>query len=74
MSYETRYAAMIRQRSDWYASSPESAVARVRLQEAMALARADVQHAYPVITPDNFAAAAEYQQERIDHHRQAMSA
>jgi hypothetical protein len=74
VSYETRYAAMVRQRSDNHASSPEAAAARSRLRQAMDKARADWKAKYPEITAENIEEALEYQGERIDFWRKALNA
>ena len=70
MSYETRYAAAMRQRSDAAASTPEAAAARAKLQDALSRARADV--AARFATPTE--AAFEYLNERIEHWRKELRA
>lgn len=74
MSYETRYAAMVRQRSDNHASSPEAEAARLLVQQAMSKARADWKAKYPEITAENAEEALEYQGERIDFWRKELNA
>ena len=74
MSYETRYAAAMRQRSDAAASTPEAAAARLKLRDALDRARADVLVRFPEFTAENASDALEYQQERIVYWRQEMGA
>ena len=70
MSYETRYAAAMRQRSDAAASTPEAEAARHALQDALDRARADVAARYLEPTADAF----EYLNERIAHWRKELRA
>lgn len=74
MSYETRYAASMRQRSDAAASTPEAAAARLKLQDALNRVKADVTAKYPTITAENFDAATEYQRDRITYWRKELQA
>lgn len=74
MSYETRYAAMMDARRERLSNTPEAAVARLRLQQAMNNAREDVRARYPEITKENFSDAILYQQERIDFWRSKTGA
>jgi len=74
MSYETRYAAAKQARSDAYASSPEAAEARLRLREALRLAKEDAYKKYTPITKDNSGEFADYYNERVDYWRRKMSA
>ena len=70
MSYETRYAAAMRQRADAAASTPEAAEARLRLHDAMRRARADVAARFSTASEEAF----EYQQERIAYWRKELNA
>lgn len=70
MSYETRYAAHVRQKADAVASTPEAAIARAKLQDALDRAGADVRARFPVITADAF----DYQNERIAYWRRVLKA
>lgn len=72
LSYETRYAAMMRQRSDAAASTPEAAKARQGLQDALARARADCMARYPTRAPDDAGPAMDYLNERIMYWRATL--
>jgi len=74
MSYETRYAAHMRQKSDAAASTPEAEAARLRLQEALTRACSDTVARFPTWTPDDVDAVLEYQAERIEHWRRELNA
>lgn len=73
MSYATRYAAMMRQRSDAYSSSPEAAAARLKVQEALKRAAQDRDSNFPGdarLTEE----ACDYFNERVDYWRKEMGA
>lgn len=75
MSYETRYAAAVRQRADAYASTPEAASARAKLKEAFANAKADVAAKFVLpLRAEDVAGALDYQQERITFWRNELRA
>lgn len=74
MSFESRYAAAMRARSDRAASTPEAAAARLRRQDALSRAREDFHRAYPRVTVENIDAAARYQQARIAYWCQELNA
>jgi hypothetical protein len=74
MSYETRYAAAMRQRSDAAASTPEAEAARAKLQDALSRARADAKAEYTELAADNIEAALDYQERRIAYWRKELGA
>ena len=74
MSYETRYGAHIRSKSDAAASTPEAINARARLGAAMLKARRDVANKFPVITAENAHSVSSYQAERIEFWRREFEA
>jgi hypothetical protein len=74
VSYETRYAAAMRQRSDAASSTPEAAAARAKLQDALSRARADAKAEYPTLTAENVEAAVDYQERRIHYWRKELGA
>jgi hypothetical protein len=74
MSYETRYSAAMRQRSDAASSTPEAAAARSKLQDALDRAQADVDARFPVLTDSVYEEAFDYQGERIAYWRKELGA
>jgi hypothetical protein len=74
VSYETRYATAMRQRSDAASSTPEAAAARAKLQDALNRARADAKAEFPVLAADTIEAALDYQERRILYWRKELGA
>lgn len=74
MSYETIYAAAMRQRADTAASTPEAAAARLTLQVALGRAHTDTRAVYPIITAENAADAFAVLNDRIAYWRAELMA
>ena len=66
MSYETNYAAIMRQREDARSRTPEAVADRECIRRAGEQAKATRKERFPALTADNAEAAIQYQDEQFN--------
>ena len=66
MSWETDYAARMRQREEARANTPEAIADRLAVNRANERVRTELRERFPILTAENAEAAIKFQQDRFE--------